>query len=515
MLNGNPIVLNLASLLALLCLLPSCASVRPGDVQEYRNFPEYGGYLPLVPDGKGHTVRADWVLPVEDADGRVTMKLPSTPEEAEQRVRSRARRERNTNIVLAPAWLLAPFILIYNAVDYSRSREDREKKPDRFLEFAGVKVDLRIVDPRGREIPDANVYELSSLSEFFSYADHQGARAFGPPARDFYEPGQKLLALKAKYIPLYLGRSIAWKKGTTRLLGSTDSSFHRAERGTGHIAYTSNAFWQFARYKDGSVWEWATAPGDMTLRFVAWAPGYDPKLYPVFGVKPKSTVTGKISLQPLPNSRKIQQAAKRFDAIIDILAQGEEKQVFNGLSLNKPLFINKWFFPEGEFESAKEQLFAWSKDADLPSYFRWNVYELLRSLRWVTYDEEIEAFLERNEARARTYSRSVIEGPSSPWVFSEDLWQWESNLCAGKGSSDGSNRLTPPEEIVAEARSLLKRGEAIDPRDPRLQILRAAIVLGEGNRVRALPLLRTVDHNRFFELYYQCKLSLKGPFKRP
>lgn len=507
MLKGKRISLSLSAFLILLCLLPSCASVRPDDVQEYRNFPEYGGYLPLVPDGNRLTVRSDWVLPVKDSDGIESMALPSSPEEAERRVRIRARTERNTNIAMAPAWLLVPFSLIYNAVEYSLSREDREEKKERFHKFAGVKVDLRIVDTRGTEIPDASVYEPSSLYAFYTYADHAGLRAFGPPARDYYVPGQKLLALKATYLPIYLGRSIEWKKGETRLLGRTDYSFHRAERGTGHIVYTSDAFWLFARYKDGSVWQWATAPRDMTLHVIAWAPGYDPKHYSVSGVKPKSTVTGEISLQPLPNNRKIRRAAKRFDAIIDILALGEEKSVFNGLSLNKPLYINKWFFPPGEFEAAKEQLFAWSEDAGLPPYFRWNVYELVRSVRWVTYDEEIEAFLERNEERAKTYSRTVREGPSNPWIFSEDLRQWESNLCPGKGSSAESDRFTPSAKVISEARSLLKRGEAIDHRDPRLQILRAAIALADGDRARALPLLRYVDHHYFFELYYHCKFS--------
>jgi hypothetical protein len=62
--------------------------------------------------------------------------------------------------------------------------------------------------------------------------------------------------------------------------------------------------------------------------------------------------------------------------------------------------------------------------------------------------------------------------------------------------------LAPTPQIVGEAADLLSKFEAIDPKTPELDNLRAVIAFAKGDKERALSLSRYLNHYHFFTLFY-------------
>src|SRR5688500_6352629 len=102
-----------ATLVSLLLAVASSSCVlapRSIDVREVREFPEYGGWLPV--DSKGHVV-PEHVVRVEEQEGRVVCRVPATREEALERVSKE--RQRGAVLPVHGAFLLAASPLILAA----------------------------------------------------------------------------------------------------------------------------------------------------------------------------------------------------------------------------------------------------------------------------------------------------------------------------------------------------------------------------------------------------------------
>src|SRR5687768_4117279 len=99
-----------ATLVSLLLTVASSSCVLAPRSIEVREFPEYGGWLPV--DSKGHVV-PEHVVRVEEQEGRVVCRVPATREEALERVSKE--RQRGAVLPVHGAFLLAASPLILAA----------------------------------------------------------------------------------------------------------------------------------------------------------------------------------------------------------------------------------------------------------------------------------------------------------------------------------------------------------------------------------------------------------------
>jgi len=318
----------------ILLLLTACATdIHPDDVKAYRYFPEYDGFMPVeLTERRRLYVHADWVLPAEDADDKPDLQLPSTAEQAKTIVTTRARKEQSRAATLVPVQVLAAplilpaFLVVYPMHDMHMGKH-RIEKNEAYVNFAGLKLNIRITDEKGRAVSGAQVHELSSKIPYHDYTDNRGKRSFAAPKVLYYDVPTRAVRLRARYLRVSLGRITYQVRPSYIRFGNVMYGTKRAQNNSTEIAYVSDHFMPYARYTEQGGWQWVQSPGPQTLHLVAWAPGFAPKLISIRGVQPKSTVTRSLKLTPLPNRRKMQRAAKQLNTLLDDLFQGKHEWV--------------------------------------------------------------------------------------------------------------------------------------------------------------------------------------------
>lgn len=386
----NPLI----ALCMIVLMFEACTTVRPYAVKDYRHFPEYGGYLPITDEEKKDTARADWVLPAKNPEGKTDFRLPATAHEAEKRVRKGASKELLEAVVIAPLQIAAiplfPIFMLLDPLDHAFMSQRSQEVDKQLSELAGVKVDIRVVDAKGNPISNATIFEFSTPFVFARYSDEHNLRSFGPPQYELYAPPDNLPELLAHYFPVHMGKSIQFHQGSSRDFGSIDYRILFGSRFTndaGRALYTSQAFMKFVRHeKDG--WRWILKPDNLSLHYLVWAPGCKPGAGSVSRVKPGTTISITVVLTPLPDGERAVLFAKQFKDILEKISQ-----------------VNDWWDVEGSFYSSTvQQLSGWIEDEKLPSYCRWNAYELLKSIQQATRDTEIKDYLDRLDAKTKSLS---------------------------------------------------------------------------------------------------------------
>jgi hypothetical protein len=321
------------ALLILLVLIGGCAygPIKPQDVKEYRYFPEYRGYFPIV----DQNVRADWVLPEGlTPEGKPDYTSPQTREEAEKRVKETANKEKVLHpkltgsiaaLLLPPAQILMVAVVVPGLIvspvivpmaeahekKVSRKKQQAlEKKQQELEKFAGVKVSIQVMDDKGNGIPDTRVIEVASPMDIPTFVDEEGSRSFAPVSYGLYALSPKTVELLARDLPAYPGdkESLADQKGDP----------------SGTVKYTSLAVARFAQFTEKSGWQWARTPIPLTLSFIVWAPGFNPSIYTAANVHHGDALNTVISLekaesltpQSADNSYNIWSLKARFDNFV-------------------------------------------------------------------------------------------------------------------------------------------------------------------------------------------------------
>jgi hypothetical protein len=500
----------------ILLLLTACATnIRSGDVKEYRYFPEYDGYMPVVlTERKRLEVHPDWVLPATGADGKTNLQLPSTAEQAKAIVTARTRKEQWQNAALVPVQVLAsplilPAFLVADPIDHALMDKRKRDKNVSFVKFAGVKLNIRITDEKGRPVSSAQVHELPANLVYHDYTDVSGKRSFAAPKVRYYNVPTRVVKMRSRYLPVSLGRGNNQEAPNYMGYGSERYATKRAQNNNKEIAYVSQHFTPYTYYTKQGGWKWLQSPGSQTLYLVAWAPGYIPRFLSIAGVQPKTTITRSLKLKPLPNRRKMQRVAEQLNILLDDMFQGKYVRVYQGLSLDKPLVIRKWTLPGNKLATINRQLVAWLEDKRLPSYFRWNIYQILVDVARYTQDADSIRYKERFEKRAKKWFPYLGDGPLNHWRFIKELSHWRVRYCNYR--SEPPRRAATGRANAAKVRGLLKTGEALDANNPYLDELRVSLALANGQRTQALSLAKHLDHADYFDYFYGCEYNIWPP----
>ncbi len=501
----------------ILLLLTACTTnIRPDDVQEYRYFSEYDGFMPVVlTESKRLHVRADWVLPAAGADDKPNLQLPSTAEQAKTIVTTRARKKQWQAATLAPVQVLAsplilPAFLVVDPIDHMRMDKYDRDKNEAFVKFAGVKLNIRITDEKGRAVSTAQVHELPGKLVYRDYTDNRGNRSFAAPKMRYYEVPTRAVKFRARYLPVSLGRSNNQEAPNYMGFGSERYFTKRAQNNSAEIAYVSKLFMPYAHYTKQGEWQWVQSPDPQTLHLVAWAPGFAPKFVSIMRVQPKSTVTRTLKLIPLSNRREMQRAAEQLNVLLDDLFQGKYEWVRQSLSWNKPLAIRRWTLPGNGLATINRQLVTWLEDNQLPSYFRWNVYQIMEDVARYTQDSDSMRNSKRFETQAKQWAPYLSDGPMNQWGFLEAFHEWQLYYC--DYDSTPPRRADTSSTNVAKVKALLSAGKALDAKNPYLNELRVSLALANGRRAQALSLARHLDHSHYFRYFYGCEYIISQPY---
>lgn len=464
--------------------------VRKGDIKEYRYFPEYDGYLPVVRGKELNEIQGDWLF-LKDYPKTGDYALPQNPEGADRRIRERAHSERLRAAGMTPLCIVTlpitvPLTLIVEPIHHYYSEPKHWKaREERFRQAVGVEVAISVVDPQGKPIPDAMIREDHSLSEFLccplSYLDEKGHRSFRPPRYQPYAPKPDFYQLVARHVPIELGTMMrcAWGRGGQAGL-KNHYAFDHVTDSAGRVRYTSSFYKRYAEYQS-SQWRWKEPPPVVTYFFVVWAPGFGPVVRAVDGVQPGRNVELAVVLDPIPEHDRVSKVAREF------------------LSLRDDFVKRCGSLKEDRLNEMITRLQVWAADESLPSYLRLNAAEFLKSVQQYSW-ADLTGVLEDLEGTAASLSVFLEEGPRNPWRFKQEYLKWDTDLhrlCYGAYTSKAGTL-----SLTEEARRLLSMGEGIDPGIPQLETLRAVIDLAEGRRLKAVVESRYMDHCEFFGLFY-------------
>ena len=508
------------TLLALLFLAAGCAygSVNPKAVKEYRYFPEYRGYLPIS-DNK---VELGWVLPVLSPDGKPDYTLPSTSDEAEQRVKKAAERGKKLHPAVAiPVVVVAlPFFYAFHIDNMVESAErgktgvriDKSERSERSRldRFAGIKVKMLITDVKGNGISGAHILEIVSPVKIPIFADKEGHRSFIPAVQP-YTFNPRMVELMTEHLPIHLGQNVTLRNyigvNAVYKFGYSETLFNQRSDQSGKVEYTSPSVFRFADCKAGGGCQWVRDPIPLTIHFFIWAPGFNPAIYSISKVNPGDELNLTPSLERLPDGENLEKAYNDFEKIYTFVPK----------AIN--LFGTSWEIKESKLKKIIQTLEERIQDETLPNYIRWNSYQLLDSIysqlqlnasrKKIT--NETKVTLERLEEISTSLRPYLKNSHSNPWDFKE---RYERLFC-GKDNrrkpgevhkTDSCNELMLTPQIVDETRDLLLKWEAVDPDIPELDSLRAIIALSNGDRERALILSRSLNHSDYFRLFYGLNL---------
>lgn len=512
---------NRACLLILLFISWGCVygNIKPEDVKEYRYFPEYKGYFPIaqVSPAKYNPprVQVNWVLPVITPDGKTDYTPPSTPEEAEQRVKQTADKFKTLHpivafplgvaIFVAPAIYLggfSPLLAVSEYYAHVYPEKLRQKQLKQLEEFAGIRIKIQVTDKDGAVIPNACIVEMATPTEVPVFVNKDGVRSFAPPAVYSYTLyDSKMLELIKDHLPICLGSVEGFY-----FYGCRDMTFDQMGDQSGKVTYTNLSAGRFARYLEKEErWNWERPPTPLTLNFIVWASGFKPSVYSVPKVKAGDEVNLTAILERLPDGVRIEKISNDFEKTL--------KRIPKAINI-------KAFKTKIDAQAVKEitsELEGWIQDESLPGYIRWNAYKLLEQIsHFLSSDKntesEVKATLERVKEKTKSLTPYLADSPSNPWRLKERyeklFFTPVTTIEAGKiYELYGYRELKIDSKIVDEARDLLSKASAINPDIPELDTLRAIIALSEGDRARALSFSRYLNHSHFFNLFYRISIS--------
>jgi hypothetical protein len=511
-------------LLVLVTFLGGCAygSIKPDTVKEYRNFPEYRGYLPIEqPEPAKYNpprVRADWVLPVIGSDGKADYRLPSTPKEAEQRVKERMERKKVLHPFLALPIGLALSPLFFTVGEYyAHTHPEKLRKEQRAeLEgFAGIQVRLSVSDFGGKPLSFARVLELVSPVEVPVFADQESLRRFGIPDLYSYHIPEKMLRLTAEHLPVYIGQHVTIPDalGTNfgGFFGTPDRAFTRQGSAWGRIEYVSLAGGRFAQYKKDEKWVWARSPTPLTMHFIVWAPGFRPKIHTINNVYPKNVVSLTVSLERLPTGDEIEKAYGDYLGVFEVIPRVVRRS-----------FWTEWDVEEQGFKVLTEKLERFAGDETLPGFIRYNAGYLLQNIRahsWTwnkkNLTEELGGVVARTREKTKSVTPYLSDGPDNPWQIRERYERliYKRGIKVDPGGirefyAEKVFEATP--EVAQEIEDIISSVERISPDSPELETLCALRALAKGDRSTAFPYTRNLGHREFFNLFYGMTVAEPG-----
>lgn len=501
---------------AAVLLLAGCASAsshRP--VREFREFPEYGGFLPVDVDGD---VLPQLVVPVRAADGSENWTLPASAEEARQRLeRSDAGERMDPVLAGVGAAALYPLALGALFLGYAFGGNS-EKELARFLEEHGVPVELRVSDPDGRPIAGARVRECPASITLPSYSPSSGRRSLRPVGQRTWTPGATLLHELARHLPVPLGREIEVEERndnqiveTRYELGERDRFSQAVGGDEGLVRYVS-----LAASPAGSL---ASAPGlgradaqaSAGLHLLVWAPGFEPTVVSAGSITPRVALHLDATLQPAADGARVREACARLRTAVDAVPGAVDVKLLSASVDGEPLIA--------ALRAAQEI----AQDASLPGWLCWNAREILADLAAAVpeltrqhsgnilgkkgsrkeADEEAERSEKLLEQLPDRGSPWLADDDANPWTLDEALERWiGAAMRAGIDPAPEGPRHATQGQLLAEARGLLARGEAIDPTFPGLEPLRAALALAAGDRTAALEHAWLLDSGQYFRLFY-------------
>jgi hypothetical protein len=242
------------------------------------------------------------------------------------------------------------------------------------------------------------------------------------------------------------------------------------------------------------------------MHFIVWAPGFKPNIHSVSNINPGDELDLTAILKQLPDRTRMEKILNEYDKTLKFIPNAIKPGVFSGL------IASMYKIDKSLLRSVIQTLQEWIKDETLPSYFRWNAYDLLRGISGFLssdkgLEQEVKTILTQIQEKAQSLTPCLADGPTNPWRlqgrYENLLYSKFTRLEAGKVYSDYSYKaLAPTPKIVGEAIDLLSKFEVIDPKIPELDNLRAVIALAKGERGHALSLSRYLNHYHFFTLFY-------------
>jgi hypothetical protein len=489
----------------LLCLLSlACATTKPGDVVEYRYFPAYDTYLPIMYRSWGHEAEARWVLRAP-GDGEL-LEPPATAAEAAQRVEARASFERRQNAremarstALFPVMVLLalPAMALFIVLDpylHHRMHEEAVERRRALEAFAGVPIRIEVRNPSGNAVPGSRVWAAAYPEHFADHLDAEGRRAFGV-ARPFTRmPTRRWLELETRHLPIHLGHRKSYRGSginVGRVARSWGDTAHVREEEPGTIRWLSMMYESDAEHVDEG-WRWKEPPSPRSLVLHVWAPGHAPARRWVKDARPGREVAVTVKLVPRPDVARVQALCRNFDATVHALAEAMH-----------PGRLTGWI-DEEVFGMELPRLEGWVGDARLPVYLRWNALQVIESLAEFG-GGLITGRAQTAEARA-ALARAHLDGEAeSPWSLRKGLidWTWQVREGLEPHSMTRFYGDTPRwVDPISEARKLLAQGKRIDPGYPLLDQLRAALALNAGERERAVSLSRYMDDRLFLRVFH-------------
>lgn len=514
-----------------------------GKVDEYRQFPEYKGYLPV----SEKKVRADWVIPVNKENYLWDYNLPQGANECEQLVKKNTETSEldpkydsavkigaavtlpltiipilsllmvaeATGDVMEPDRCESAFCEYYGHL-YPQLTERRKDHKDRqkniLKDMLGIRINIRVTDNNGRAIPEASLYEIVSPIEVPLYGISDVYRSFSSPSTfSSYTLKESSLNLIADHLPiLYMSKVIF-----SDIFVGNENIFNFTSDENGKVEYTSMADIRYIRYSAKNGWYWARKPLPINVNLITWAPGFKSNVYSIRSAKPKDKYDITIQLEPLPDSINMQKVHSEF------LKSLKMKIHSDILSSNVYCRINP------SIESLKEitsTLGKWIEDKKAPRYIRWNAYVMLKSLtseintckekydsrsgkglfddlpilspEYTAKCQILEYETIKVEEEAKLLTPYLADSEYNPWQFKKEYENLINDV-----RENGINA-----DIVSKTRKLLAKGESIFPEYPEFDSLRAIIALSESKREQALIYSRYLDHYEYFRLFYDLQL---------
>lgn len=534
--------------LFLVQLINGC-TYKYGKVDEYRQFPEYKGYLPV----SEKKVRADWVISVYKGNYLWDYNLPQSTNECEQLVKkntetSELNPKADSAVKIGTAVTLPltiiPILSLLMVAEATgdvmepdrcesayceyyghlypqiteRRKDHKDCQKNILKDMLGIRIKIKVTDNNGGAIPDASIYEIVSPIEIPLYGISKEDRSFSSPNTfSSYILKETMLNLIANHLPiLYTSKIIS-----SDIFAGNDDIFNFTSNQNGEVEYTSMADIRYIRYSAKNGWYWARNPLPLHVNLITWAPGFKPNVYSIKDAKPKDQYDINIQLVPLSDSLNIQKIYSEF------LKSLRMKIHSDILSSNVYCRINP------SIESIKEvtsTLVKWIEDEKAPTYIRWNAYSMLNSLTnemntcKEKYDSRkgkglfddlpilspeytekcmiLEDATTKVEDKVKLLTPYLSDSKYNPWRLKNEYENLMKDV-----REKGINT-----DIVSNARRLLAAGESIFPGYPEFDNLRTIIALSENKKEQALKYSLYLEHHEYFRLFYD--LQLIDPYEK-
>lgn len=467
-----------------LAFCPACVLVpQPVDVAEVREFPEYGGWLPVTSAGR---VEPRFVRPLE-LEAEDPWLAPATRAEALERIAAQRNREALRPIEGLGAIVATP-VLLPVALAFSGESSRHEGH--------GLLCRVRVLDERGNPLRDAQVEPLSAVVSLPVLAAEDGRRLLGGAERVEWRPNGAYLESLARTSERFVTEPVfvEWQ-GTTVLSSAGGRPWSVRE-----VSAEGGVELEIRR---------PSAAGPESCA-ILWAPGYEPALCALAG----------------PDVEVRLRAERQREALIAAVANLRTAQ----RALEFAPRGQAWFQrPDLDFkllDDARGAIESLLADRGLPGWLRANAHAALQTQlqaelalyehagSWTTIPpvreakrriESTRAALASLNSQPAPASRRWSDDPAGVGALNEHFGAWLARARAAgldEGERDGDSLRAERTALFAEASELLERAERIDPDQPLAFCLRAALAYGAGDQREALRCSRHIEDELYFELFY-------------